>query len=101
MLDTWDIDWETIHALSIPIDSIPNKKEFVIDGNDMATLIEGAKPMTNREVLLIKKTMVELTTLVIMLDKQGGKIPRVTIVEVGVIGTPKLDTCEVSSIATQ
>jgi hypothetical protein len=65
----------------------------------MATLIEGVKPTTNGAMLLIKKTLVELTRLVIMLDKQGGKIPPVTIVEVGVIGTPKIYSCEVSSIA--
>jgi hypothetical protein len=55
MLDTWDVDLETINSLIIPIDSIPNKKVFVVDGNDMDTLIEGVKPTTSGAVLLIKK----------------------------------------------
>jgi len=56
--------------------------------------------MTNRALLLIDTAMVELTTLVIMLDTPVGKIPLVTIVKVGVVGTHDPETCEVLSIVT-
>jgi hypothetical protein len=101
MLETWDVDWEPSNALSMPIDDILNEKSFDVDENDMAPLMEGEEPMTNGAMLLIRVTMVELTTLVIMLDTPGGNIPPVTIVEVGVVGTPDPDTCEVSSIVAQ
>jgi hypothetical protein len=46
----------------------------------MATLMEGVEPKTLELVLLIKATMVELTTLVVMLDTTCGNIPSVNIV---------------------
>jgi hypothetical protein len=74
------------------------KKAFDFDENDMDSLIERVEIMTNGAVLLIRVSMVELTTLAIVLDTPGGKIPLVTIFEVGVVGTPDLDICGVSSI---
>lgn len=45
--------------------------------------------------------MLELTTLVIMLDTLGGKITLVTISKVGVVGTHEPNTFEDSSIVTE
>jgi hypothetical protein len=57
--------------------------------------------MIDRSMLLIKASMVELATLFIVLDIPGEKIPLVTIFEVGVVGIPDPDTCEVLSMETQ
>jgi hypothetical protein len=59
MLETWDVDWEPVNVLSMPIDDIPNEKSFVVDDNDMDALIERVEPMTSGAVLLIRATMVE------------------------------------------
>jgi hypothetical protein len=64
----------------------------------MDALIEGVEPTISREFLLIKENMVQLTTLVVVLDTPGGKISLVTIARVGVVGTPDPNTCEVMSI---
>jgi hypothetical protein len=50
------------------------------------------------EYLLIDAAIVDLTTLVIWLEMKGGKITPITIVEVGFIGAPNLETYEVPSI---
>jgi len=69
--------------------------------NDASTLKIQVGLVTNEAMLLVDVVMVDWITLVIWFDIQGGKIPCVTIVEVGVVWALELDTGGVSSILTQ
>ena len=48
MLETWDVDWEQVNALSMPIDDMLIKKSFDIEKNEMDPLIEGEESINNR-----------------------------------------------------
>ena len=81
----------------MPNNDIPNSKSLDTKYSNEATLKGWVDPNINDTKLLTNVAIMDWTMLVIWLDMKGGRIPPNTIIDVGVVGGPDLDTYEVDS----